>query len=186
MGDEKTGQVKEKYAWPRPSVTVWTASVTALVFFWYAMYTYLSHLNFSTAVLSFSVMHMVAGLLHVQILLSHVAMHYCADGHGTVGAISAPNGNDEAGFYEWQALSTMDVDCPAWMDWFHGGLQFQLEHHLFPRVPRWRLRQLIPLTDAIFSKYDIPVKRVPFIEANGMVLKHLKDIGTKVSKMKRV
>lgn len=146
----------------------------------------LTSLDIVSALVCILVSHMTAGLLHVQILLSHVAMHYCADGSGSHDAHTAPNGNDEAGYYEWQALSTMDVDCPPWMDWFHGGLQFQLEHHLFPRVPRWRLRQLVPLTDAIFRKYDIPVKRVPFIEANGMVLKHLADIGGKVAKMKRV
>lgn len=34
----------------------------------------------------------------------------------------------------------MNWSCPEWMDWFHGGLQFQIEHHLFPRMPRHNLR----------------------------------------------
>ena len=34
----------------------------------------------------------------------------------------------------------MNWTCPAWLDWFHGGLQFQIEHHLFPRMPRHNLR----------------------------------------------
>ena len=36
----------------------------------------------------------------------------------------------------------MDWSCPPWMDWFHGGLQFQIEHHIFPRAPRHRLRAI--------------------------------------------
>ena len=183
--DERTGEVKEKYAWPKPSIFLWWACVVCLGFFWTGMYQLLSRLDVTSGVVCFALMHFTAGLLHVQILLSHVAMHYCADGSGSVGAISAPNGNDEAGYYEWQALSTMDIDCPTCMDWFHGGLQFQLEHHLFPRVPRWKLRELMPLTDEIFAKYDIPVVRVPFIEGNRMVLSHMATIGAAAAKLKR-
>ena len=182
--DEITGEVKEKYAWPKPTILVWLASVFGLGFYWTMVSAFLSQLDTTTAILCFTICHLTSGLLHVQILLSHVAMHYCADGHGTTEAITAPKGNDAAGYYEWQALSTMDVDCPPWMDWFHGGLQFQLEHHLFPRVPRWHLRKLCALTDEIFAKYDIPVVRIPFIEANKMILRHMATVGANVAKTK--
>jgi delta8-fatty-acid desaturase len=184
--DEKTGEVKEKYAWPTPTPAVWVASVLSLIFYWVLIYSFLSRVKLSTAIASFTISHLTSGLLHVQILLSHVAMHYCADGHGTSEAITAPNGNDAAGYYEWQALSTMDIDCPPWMDWFHGGLQFQLEHHLFPRVPRWQLRKLCALTDVIFAKHDVPVIRIPFIEGNKMVLRHMAAVGARVAKMKSI
>jgi fatty acid desaturase/predicted heme/steroid binding protein len=182
--DEVSGEVKEKYAWPTPSGAVWIVSVLSLSFYWYMVYSFFSQLDVFTAAVSFTICHLTSGLLHVQILLSHVAMHYCADGHGTTEAVTAPNGNGEAGYYEWQALSTMDVDCSPWMDWFHGGLQFQLEHHLFPRVPRWHLRKLCVLTDEIFAKYDVPVVRVPFIEGNKMILRHMATVGANVAKMK--
>ena len=35
----------------------------------------------------------------------------------------------------------MNWSCPVWLDWFHGGLQFQIEHHLFPGLPRHNLRK---------------------------------------------
>ena len=34
---------------------------------------------------------------------------------------------------ESQAIGTLNWTCHPWMDWFHGGLHFQIEHHLFPR-----------------------------------------------------
>ena len=182
---DEHGQVKETYAWPAPSLKIWTMSVLSIMFYWYVcVYSLLSKLSTQDAIICFFVSHMMAGLLHVQILLSHVAMHYCADGHGSTDAITAPNGNDSAGYYEWQALSTMDVDCPTWMDWFHGGLQFQLEHHLFPRVPRRHLRALCKRTDAIFAKYNVPVVRIPFVEANRKVLRHMAIVGAKAAKVK--
>ncbi|CAJ0909738.1 5479_t:CDS:2, partial [Entrophospora sp. SA101] len=65
--------------------------------------------------------HSVTMLLHVQITLSHF-------------------GTKES-FSRKMLWTTMDVDCPWWMDWFHGGLQFQVIHHLFPRMPRHNLRK---------------------------------------------
>lgn len=182
--DAVTGLIKERYAWPSPTPTVWVTSVLSLSFYWYMTFSFYSRLSLVTAIVSFTICHLTSGLLHVQILLSHVAMHYCADGHGSTDAITAPNGNGTAGYYEWQALSTMDVDCPVWMDWFHGGLQFQLEHHLFPRVPRRHLRKLCALTDEIFAKYNVPVIRLSFYEANKLVLRHMATIGSNVVKRK--
>mmetsp|Transcript_11890 Transcript_11890/g.22263 ORF Transcript_11890/g.22263 Transcript_11890/m.22263 type:complete len:550 (+) Transcript_11890:6306-7955(+) len=183
--DDVTGQIKERYAWPSPTPAVWVSSVLSLSFYWYMNYSFYSRLSLVTAIVSFTICHLTSGLLHVQILLSHVAMHYCADGHGSTDAITAPNGNGTAGYYEWQALSTMDVDCPPWMDWFHGGLQFQLEHHLFPRVPRRHLRKLCALTDEIFAKYNVPVVRLSFYEANKLVLRHMATVGANVVRLKK-
>ncbi|KAE8657680.1 Delta(8)-fatty-acid desaturase [Hibiscus syriacus] len=45
--------------------------------------------------------------------------------------VGPPNGND---WFEKQTYGTLDIECSPWMDWFFGGLQFQLEHHLFPRL----------------------------------------------------
>ncbi|MDT8998632.1 acyl-CoA desaturase [Paucibacter sp. APW11] len=43
-------------------------------------------------------------------------------------------------FLEHQAATSRTIlNPPAW-DWFFGGLNFQIEHHLFPRVPACRLR----------------------------------------------
>lgn len=73
----------------------------------------------------------VAGILHVQITISHFS-RACYGGMGY---------NDESSdFLKTQLATSMNVDCPRYMDWFHGGLQFQIEHHLFPRLPRHNLR----------------------------------------------
>lgn len=36
----------------------------------------------------------------------------------------------------------MDVSCPPHLDFLHGGLNFQIPHHFFPRVPRFRFRKV--------------------------------------------
>lgn len=182
--DENTGQVKEKYGWPKPKMNFWMAQVISLSGFFYLWYCLLSRLDMKSAIICVLASHFTAGVLHVQILISHTAMNYCSNGAGSIKADGVPEGSDDAGYYEWQALSTMDVSCPPWMDWAHGGLNFQLEHHLFPRIPRWRLRSLIPLVDEIFQKYDIPVVRIPFIEANRAMLARMAEVGAEVVKLK--
>jgi len=184
--NQHTGETRTSYPWHKGARMQWSLQAITIATFWFLVYSLLSRLDLLSAALCFVSSHIVAGMLHVQILLSHIAMHYCADGSGSTDAHTAPNGHGEAGYYEWQALSTMDVACPPCMDWFHGGLQFQLEHHLFPRLPRWNLRRLMPLTDEIFSKYDVPVVRKGFVEANCMILKQMRDVGAKVGKRKNI
>jgi len=190
------GKVKERYAWPQPSLPLWCLQAGSLVFYWTMLVLFLTSLDsWQAAALTLSCIYITTGILHVQIVLSHIPMQYCADGHGRTGGRrhgaaaassddvvvdSSSSSSPEISYYEWQALSTMDVDCPAWMDWFHGGLQFQLEHHLFPRVPRRNLRKLMKKTDALFQKHNIAVTRKPFLAANVKLLQHMQRVGRAV------
>jgi delta8-fatty-acid desaturase len=70
----------------------------------------------------------------------------------------------------------MDVDCPEWMDWFHGGLQYQTTHHLFPRLPRHRLRFVREMAMEYAKEQGIKYNHFPFVEANGVVLGKLRDV----------
>jgi acyl-lipid Delta6-acetylenase / acyl-lipid (9-3)-desaturase len=42
-------------------------------------------------------------------------------------------------FVAAQLVSTRNISSSMWMDWFTGGLNFQIEHHLFPTLPRHNL-----------------------------------------------
>lgn len=120
----------------------------------------------SMKLLAFFVSHAVCGLVHVQITLSHFAMPAY---HGV--GFSGP----EDDFFHTQILASMNVDCPRWLDWLHGGLQFQVEHHLLPRLPRHNLRyamekHIVPLCE----KYGLKYQSYSFIEGNIRVFHALK------------
>ena len=121
------------------------------------------------------VSHALAGVLHVQITLSHFAEDVY---HG-----KAYN-DDEDEWFKMQLKTTMNVDCPTWMDWFHGGLQFQVEHHLFPRVPRHNLRRVRDLTKALCAKHGVHYEEKPFFEANVKMWKGLKRVALEARKTK--
>jgi len=80
-----------------------------------------------------------------------------------------------------QLRTTMDIDCPEWFDWFHGGLQFQVEHHLFPRIPRHNLRQVRKLVEEYCRLIGLEYKSLGFMEANGVVFKTLAKIATEAN-----
>ncbi|KAI3498255.1 hypothetical protein L1887_34026 [Cichorium endivia] len=104
----------------------------------------------------------VTGIQHVQFTLNHFA----ADVY-----VGPPKGND---WFEKQTAGTIDISCSSWMDWFFGGLQFQLEHHLFPRLPRCHLRSIVPIVRELCKKHDLPYVSLSFYDANVTTLKTLR------------
>ncbi|KAF2815989.1 delta 8-(E)-sphingolipid desaturase [Mytilinidion resinicola] len=111
--------------------------------------------------------HIITMLLHVQITLSHWGMS------------TADLGPTES-FPQRQLRTTMDVDCPQWLDFLHGGLQFQAVHHLFPRVPRHNLRRLQVLIREFCHKTGIEYKCYAFVEGNKVVVGRLAEVGKMV------
>ena len=69
----------------------------------------------------------------------------------------------------------MNVWTPDWLDWAHIGLQFQIEHHLFPRLPRHNLRKARQLVKAICAKHGIYYHEPGFFEGNVEMWRALKE-----------
>ncbi|KAF2594236.1 hypothetical protein F2Q70_00044226 [Brassica cretica] len=82
-----------------------------------------------------------------------------------------PTGGD---WFEKQAAGTLDISCSSYMDWFFGGLQFQLEHHLFPRLPRCHLRKVAPVVQELCKKHNLPYRSLSWWEANVWTIRTLK------------
>lgn len=116
------------------------------------------------------VSHIATMLVHVQITLSHFAMS------------TADLGLSES-FPLRQIRTTMDVDCPEWLDFLHGGLQFQAIHHLFPRLPRHNLRRVQPFVIQFCKDVGLQYSIYGFGEGNGIVINKLGDIAKQCSIM---
>jgi delta8-fatty-acid desaturase len=119
------------------------------------------------------VSYMLTFPLHVQITLSHFGM-------------STEDKGPNEPFPAKMLRTTMDVDCPEWLDWFHGGLQYQAVHHLFPRLPRHNLRTCVPLVKEFCDEVGLHYYMYNFSTGNGVVLGTLKSVADQVSFMKQV
>ncbi|KAL2130180.1 hypothetical protein VTI74DRAFT_6792 [Chaetomium olivicolor] len=118
------------------------------------------------------VSHFVTTPVHVQITLSHFAMS------------TADLGVDES-FPQKMLRTTMDVDCPEWLDFFHGGLQFQVIHHLFPRIPRHNLRKTQKLVQEFCDEVGIPYALYGFVDGNKQVIGRLADVAKQAAILRK-
>ena len=80
----------------------------------------------------------------------------------------------------------MNVDTNWLTHWFHGGLQSQIEHHLFPRLPRHNLLKAKKLIVPFCEKYNIPYLSMSFWDANCLVISSLYKAALKVKDSKHV
>lgn len=103
--------------------------------------------------------YMMAGVLHVQLTISHLA----------TDAFTADE-DERLQFFAHQCKTTRNIDSHWWDDWFHGGLQYQIEHHLFPQMPRHFLSKVKPLVEELCAKHGIPYRSTSFNGAVGECL----------------
>ncbi|MED6144338.1 hypothetical protein PIB30_014871 [Stylosanthes scabra] len=105
----------------------------------------------------------VTGIQHIQFCLNHFSAKVY---------VGPPTATD---WCEKQCNGTLDVSSSSWMDWFHGGLQFQVEHHLFPRLPRCHLRRISPFVKELCKKHNLPYNCVSFWKANVLTIRTLRN-----------
>uniref|UniRef100_A0A8C7QUZ1 Cytochrome b5 heme-binding domain-containing protein n=1 Tax=Oncorhynchus mykiss TaxID=8022 RepID=A0A8C7QUZ1_ONCMY len=55
-----------------------------------------------------------------------------------------------------QLSATCNIEQSTFNDWFSGHLNFQIEHHLFPTMPRHNYHLVAPLVRALCEKHGLP------------------------------
>jgi len=74
----------------------------------------------------------------------------------------------------------LDVSNSPWIDWFHGGLNFQVVHHIWPRIARPNLRAAQTYLIEFCKKHNIEYKIVSLSECIWMIVKNMKEIADQV------
>jgi len=74
---------------------------------------------------------------------------------------------DEAKTFSWMELQmrgSRSLKGGKIIHWFYGGLNTQIEHHLFPKAPRFNLLKIQQITKEFAKKYGIPYfETTPFM-----------------------
>eukprot|EP00039_Didymoeca_costata_P005631 m.83211 g.83211 ORF g.83211 m.83211 type:complete len:503 (-) comp12908_c0_seq2:3227-4735(-) len=118
--------------------------------------------------------HCVSGMLHLQIIISHFSSE-TYEGVLYGNPVDGLRPEDKDTFPAVQLMTTLNIDCPRWMDWFHGGLQYQIEHHLFPKIPRHNLRRASVYIKDFATRHKLPYTSLTFLEANKRTVNHLRN-----------
>ncbi|NUW39546.1 fatty acid desaturase family protein [Nonomuraea rhodomycinica] len=86
-------------------------------------------------------------------------------------------GKADLDFLRKQVLTTRNVRGGRFVDLAMGGLNYQIEHHLFPHMPTPNLRKARPIVRAYCRRLGLPYHEVGFLASHGEALRHLHHAG---------
>lgn len=134
--------------------------------------------------------HVVGYLTAVLLVLSPLqALVFVAIHQGLfglyLGCSFAPNhkgmpmlsGQDEVDFLRRQVLTARNVRGGRVVDFALGGLNYQIEHHLFPSMPRANLRHAQPLVRAFCADRGVSYRESTLFASYAQALRHLHAVG---------
>ncbi|WP_434597536.1 fatty acid desaturase family protein [Streptomyces sp. A5-4] len=102
-----------------------------------------------------------------------------------LGCIFAPNhkgmamitDEDQLDFLRRQVLTSRNVKGSPFMDIAMGGLNYQIEHHLFPNMPTPALKHAQVITEAYCAEIGVPYHQTGWIASQAEALGHLRRVG---------
>ncbi|GAA2248334.1 acyl-CoA desaturase [Streptomyces amakusaensis] len=118
---------------------------------------------------------LVFALVHQMLLGLHLGMAFAPNHKG----MEMP---DEGRGKSWghlrrQVLTSRNVRGGPVTDWLLGGLNYQIEHHLFPSMPRPHLRLARPLVRAHCRALSLAYHETGLVESYRQALGHLREVG---------
>jgi len=84
---------------------------------------------------------------------------------------------DELDFLRRQVLTSRNVAGSRPVDWLLGGLNYQIEHHLFPNMPRPNLRRAQPLIRAFCQQHGLAYVEASLFGSYAQAVRHLHVVG---------
>ena len=96
-------------------------------------------------------------------------------------SIFAPNhkgmlilGEDsQLGFLRRQVLTSRNVTAHPLTDFWYGGLNYQIQHHLFPNMPRNKLREVQSIVKSFCRTHSIAYYETSVLQSHKEILQHL-------------
>jgi len=90
------------------------------------------------------------------------------------------SGDEPLDFLRTQVLTARNVKGSRFVDFWYGGLNYQIEHHLFPTMPRNRLSEAQPLVEAFCAERGISYHETTLSTSYREIFGHLKQAGAAV------
>jgi fatty acid desaturase len=84
---------------------------------------------------------------------------------------------DEADYLRRQVLTSRNVRGGWIVDYVLGGLNYQIEHHLFPSMPRPNLRRAQAIVRAFCQQHAVSYLETSLVRSYAQALRHLHDVG---------
>jgi acyl-lipid Delta6-acetylenase / acyl-lipid (9-3)-desaturase len=142
------------------------AATLAAHYAWYFAYLWFLTPSWTAMFVSIAVTMAIAGAgIAMIVFLSHDAceIHQAAK-------------RESVNFVELQVLTTRNFTPGPFMDWVAGGLNYQIEHHLFPSMPRCNLNATSKLVKKFCLDNGLPYQCEDWDDCVGLLLQRLKTV----------
>jgi fatty acid desaturase len=80
-------------------------------------------------------------------------------------------------FLRRQVLMSRNVRGGWFIELAMGGLNYQIEHHLFPSMPRPNLKLVQPLVRGYCTEHGVSYSEVGLMQSYGIVVSYLNNVG---------
>lgn len=117
------------------------------------------------ATIFFFVHHLSLGL--------HLGMVF-APNHKGMPIVNPDHGMD---YLYVQCLTTRNVVPSPVVDYLYGGLNYQIEHHLFPSMPRCNLGKARAITKEFCAAHQIPYHETGVVQSYREILQYMHEVG---------
>ncbi len=126
----------------------------------------------------------VFSVLPIGMGLAFIAVHQASFGL-YMGASFAPNhkgmpiltADDQLDYLRKQILTSRNVTGGRMIDVLLGGLNHQIEHHLFPSMPRAHLRAARPVVRQFCAEIGVPYVETGLLTSYREAIAHLNEVG---------
>jgi fatty acid desaturase len=116
------------------------------------------------AIAAYLTLSCLSSLMTASVFIpNHIGMRRLDEGHGL-------------SYLEQQITTSRNIANAPALDFYYGGLNSQIEHHLFPRVSHDRYRAMRPVVRAFCKARGITYQEASFYRALASVGNHLGDM----------
>ena len=103
-----------------------------------------------------------------------------------MGAVFAPNHkgmpildkDDELDYMRQQILTARDVRPNPVVDYMYGGLNYQIEHHLFPNMPRNRFKEAKEVVKGFCRDHGLPYHETGVWQSNKEIVGYMHEVSS--------
>jgi linoleoyl-CoA desaturase len=169
----KTGVTKEQNAKPRKETLKLIASKALYLIVWVGLPLLLTSFLWWQVLLGFLVMHLVGGIImSVVFQMAHVV-------EGANQPVPDVNGNIDNEWAIHELVTTANFSRKnRFLSWCIGGLNFQIEHHLFPNICHIHYRKIAPIVKETAHEFGLPYnEKRTFFNALMSHVRTLKELG---------
>lgn len=169
----KAGLTKLQHANPKKEMSKLVISKIIYLLAVIGLPIFLTDFTWWQVLIGFSLLHITAGMIMSTIFqMAHVV-------EGTEQPVPDPGGviHNEWAVHELRTTSDFAPNN-LFLNWYVGGLNFQIEHHLFPKVCHIHYRKIAPIVEATAREfgYTYNLKR-SFVKAFISHVRRLKQLG---------